>query len=460
MPLPPNRTPFDDDLVTDPNAPRHTQPLPARQPAPPASPNAQSSTQSTLPSGPSTVSGAPPLPRQVIPNDDDAPAKTTTLNPRRVPMSVIVGLAAVGGAIGVVMLSGAFGRLAPRPDSPGVITAEQERAREANQTAPVQTAPATPRVVIVPPRTSTPDSTSEVNSDSSTANPDDASPAAVPTPDIVVPDNQAARGVASGSNPAATSPRGTGDASTSDASTDGASASADGASNDEADSDTSRNRDRSSRGDRRNRDERDDKDKNKDKNKDDENSSESTDAATSPRDIEYSNGGVRPRYIERKRSYSIRPPGGFRIAQRGRRTVWQGPGKAQFLVEVGEAEGASPREGWEQLERSLQRKYGSRYRSYGILETTVNGRQAAIWEFELRTPKGRVRKMDVAVHDGKNGYAVLGSAPAADFENYRPVFERAIRSLEIGGNQSNEGNEGNDNNDRNQADLGSAIEGY
>lgn len=499
MSLPPNRTPFDDDLVT-PNVPRHTQPLPAQQPSsvPNTPPGAQSSTGSplppTLPSGPSTVPGAPPLPRQVIPGDDDAPAKTTTLSARRVPMSVIVGLAAVGGAIGVVMLSGAFGRLAPRPDSPGVITAEQEQARAANQDATRKSTPTTPRVVVAAPRTSTPaaanptanqkglDSTNSNASNSDATNPGDASsgdaslngasPNDAPTPDIVVQNDQSERNVRPRSNRnAASASRDTNDTSGNDSSNSD-SRNSDSRNSDRTDSRTPRNEDLSSGGNaggnaggNSNASRADNAGNRRDNENDNagQNSNVPDDGATSARGIEYSNGGAKPRYIERKRSYSIRPPSGFEISQRGRRTVWQGPGKSQFLVEVGDANGESPRASWEELERGLQRKYSSRYRSHGIRDTTVNGRDAAIWEFELQTPKGRVRKMDVAVHDGKNGYAVLGSAPAADFENYRPDFERAIRSLQIESNKgNNNGNSGSGSgsNDNGQTDSSATAEGY
>jgi hypothetical protein len=494
MSLPPNRTPFDDDLVT-PNAPRHTQPLPAQQPSsvPNTPPGAQSSTGSplppTLPSGPSTVPGAPPLPRQVIPGDDDAPAKTTTLSARRVPMSVIVGLAAVGGAIGVVMLSGAFGRLAPRPDSPGVITAEQEQARAANQDATGKSTPTAPRVAVAAPRTSTPaaanpaanqkglDSTNSNVSKSDAANSSDTSPNSdalpndAPTPDIVVQNDQSERNVRPRSNRnAASASRDTNDTSGNDSPNSDLSNSdsrnSDSSGSDRTDSRTPRNEDLSSSGNASGNSSASGADnagnrRDNEKNNAGQNSDVPDAGTTSARGIEYSNGGAKPRYIERKRSYSIRPPSGFEISQRGRRTVWQGPGKSQFLVEVGDANGESPRAGWEELERGLQRKYGSRYRSHGIRDTTINGRDAAIWEFELQTPKGRVRKMDVAVHNGKNGYAVLGSAPAADFENYRPGFERAIRSLQIESNKGNDnGNNGSNGNDNGQTDSSATAEGY
>lgn len=500
MSLPPNRTPFDDDLVT-PNAPRHTQPLPAQQPSsvPNTPPGAQSSTGSppppAFPSGPSTVSGAPPLPRQVIPGDDDAPTKTTTLGAGRVPMSVIIGTAMVCGAIGVVMLSSTFGRLAPRPDSPGVITAEQEQARAANQDATGKSTPTAPRVAVAAPRTSTPaaanpaahqkglDPTNSSASTSADANAGAASsgdaslngalPNDAPTPDIVVQNDQSQRNVRPRFNRnAASASRDTNDTSGNDSSNSDSrnsdlsnsdSRNSDSSGSDRTDSRMPRHEDLSSGSNaggntsgNSNAGGADNIGNRRDNENDNagQNSNVPDEGATSARGIEYSNGGAKPRYIERKRSYSIRPPSGFEISQRGRRTVWQGPGKSQFLVEVGDANGESPRAGWEQLERGLQRKYGSRYTSYGIRDTTINGRDAAIWEFELQTPKGRVRKMDVAVHNGQNGYAVLGSAPAADFENYRPGFERAIRSLQI------ESNKGSDYSDHNQTDSGATAEGY
>ncbi len=400
-------------------------------------------------------------------------------------MSVIVGLAAVGGAIGVVMLSGAFGRLAPRPDSPGVITAEQEQARAANQDATGKSTPTAPRVVVAAPRTSTPaaanpaanqkglDPTNSSGSNSDAADTGDASsggaslngalPNDAPTPDIVVQNDQSERNVRPRSNRnAASASHDTNDTSGNDSSNSD-SRNSDSRNSDRTDSRTPRNEDLSSGGNAggnaggNSNASRADNAVNRRDNENDnagQNSNVPDDGATSARGIEYSNGGAKPRYIERKRSYSIRPPSGFEISQRGRRTVWQGPGKSQFLVEVGDANGESPRAGWEELEKGLQSKYGSRYRSHGIRDTTINGRDAAIWEFELQTPKGRVRKMDVAVHDGKNGYAVLGSAPAADFESYRPGFERAIRSLQI------ESNKGSDYSDHNQTDSGATAEGY
>jgi hypothetical protein len=79
----------------------------------------------------------------------------------------------------------------------------------------------------------------------------------------------------------------------------------------------------------------------------------------------------------------------------------------------------------------LARKYGKDYRSLGISETTLAGKRAAVWEFEIDSGNGTTRKIDVAVHDRGTGFAVLGSAPAGNFESMRPRLEAAINSFQL-----------------------------
>lgn len=133
------------------------------------------------------------------------------------------------------------------------------------------------------------------------------------------------------------------------------------------------------------------------------------------------------RFEHDRTGYRIKPPSGFSLQKTGRRTVWRGPRGSQLLVETSGSPGASPRADWEQLDKALSKKYGSRYRSLGIRETTLAGRPAAVWEFEI----GDTRKVDVAVHHKGTGYAVLAEAPSEEFENMRPQLESAIRSFEL-----------------------------
>jgi hypothetical protein len=132
-------------------------------------------------------------------------------------------------------------------------------------------------------------------------------------------------------------------------------------------------------------------------------------------------------FVNRREGYAIAPPAGFSLSRTGRRTTWKGPRGSQLLVETSPSVNGSPREGWEKLDKALARKYGSRYQSFGIRETTMAGRPAAVWEFQI----GDTRKIDIAVHDKGRGYAVLGSAPSGRFEEVRPHLESAISSFEL-----------------------------
>lgn len=336
----PNRTPFDDDLLNDPDAPRHTQPLPAPQQS------ATSSTGSALPSGPSAV--APSLPPQVAVNGTPAQPTTTSLSERRFPLSVVVGLAMVGGALLVILVSTVLGKLMPRPIN-------QKTAQTTLQTP----TPRAPQIVMAP---STPDANdlpTPQQPDSSPQNdvlPDDSM-----TPDIVAPDISSPDGSPTPDAPDINAP-------------------------------------------------------------DVDATPQTNTSQTSATD------GV---YHSRKRNYSIRPPKDFRIVQSGRRTAWHGPEETKLLVEIGAVDSSSPRKGWEKLDRALQKKYGAKYQNGGIRETTINGRQAAVWEFDLELKSGRVHKMDVAIHEGNRGFAVLATAPADNFENWRTRFENTIQSLQI-----------------------------
>jgi len=55
------------------------------------------------------------------------------------------------------------------------------------------------------------------------------------------------------------------------------------------------------------------------------------------------------RFVHPEDGYTLTPPPGFILTQRGRRTVWSGPHGAQLLVETTSSPGRSARGGWEEL---------------------------------------------------------------------------------------------------------------
>ena len=425
-PAPPaNVTPFDTQLVDDPNAPRFTQPLPSQN-AP--SQNAPSQTPTYAPHA---------LPRQVVPDVDANTHNNTTSSTRsanqvapiamppiapttaapiapnaplhsptahlpasRLPLGTIVGLAAVGGALLVVFGSAFFRRLAPVP----------EKARN-HSTVVIEKrpAPSKPNTIIL----KRPDEAELAPNDAQIEN---VAPkndtVSTPRESTIAPDEF------NGSAPR--------DANTS---TDDIEYS-----NQNLNKDLNQTRDKNAT---RNDQIPDSATSSRNRAPERNAISENNFSAKSSSEKSSSNN-VASRFIEKRRAYSIQPPREFRLTQKGRRTIWKSAGGAQLLVEVGDNDGESPRAGWEKLDRALRKKYGLRYQNRGIRDTTLNGRQAAAWEFDLQQKNGSVvRKLDVSVVDEKNGYAVLASAPVEKFEAMRPTWNRVLDSFQIESTTSN-----------------------
>ena len=449
----PNRTPFDTHLVDDDdNAPRYTQPLPSALPhiATPATPNHVVNNHVVINA---VTNNAPRVPPQVVPDLDPATSNATSPNyfaptpsqplphqtsstqmpqmsppvqqtpmissptaqlpASRVPLATWLGIAAVGGALAVVFGSSLFRRAAPPIPTQSTTTTTENWQRKPTTTAPT--------IAMKPSRDDSSSLTSNSIAPRRAANSSNAIAAnSIEESETTISevDNNGAR-----------------DSSSRNSSSGGDTIRADNGNNDALNPDLldeparNLNQDRATSNSTIT-------DDNADRVKADALSRNSLnnderDAASgdSPNAASSSDSS---RFVERRRAYSIAPPRDFRLAQKGRRTIWKGSQGAQLLVEVGQNDGQSPRAGWEALDRSLSKKYGKRYRSRGIRETTVAGRPAAIWEFDLRQKNGStVRKIDVAVVDKNNGYAVLASAPVENFEQMRPTFERAISSFQI-----------------------------
>lgn len=444
-----NHTPFDNDLLHDPQAPRNTQPLsvpsPPTQTPPASTPTVQTPAVSQALPLPPTVQAPPvqqpvapafiptpvvptsnfavnsrPLPPQVVSgnlsDDDDAAVTTPQSGAKtgRLPTPTLIGLAMAGGALGVTLLSAFFYRSVPRPVVKGLAT---------STTITEPRSATAPRVVPMPDGSSGEDQTdSDARTSSSAANraTNKTRGASNSSPrDDASDDSRASISVEDGASDnainmdSARSDNADDDAATTPGQSDDAPARSNRSANISR-SDNARRDSGEASGARTSRN---------DASKSDSNRAESGKSGTSGRaeKVSASRGG----------GYSITPPSGFRLIRKGRRTIWQGPGGAQILVETALAGNRSPRRDWERMDAALSKKYGARYRSRGISDTNLAGRAAAAWEFELDGPRGTTRKLDVAVHHRGRGYAVLGSAPAQNFESVRPQIEAAINSFQI-----------------------------
>ena len=380
-----SRTPFDDDLVTDPGAPKGTQPLPSQarggaQPIrpsrllPPSVGNAPAPYAGVTPVTPPAQVGAPTT-TSAPPND------TSQLSLKRTPLSTIIGLSMAGGAVAVLLISAVVrgvtqrtlelavpptpvpamappasnSELMPTPgavESPSAVTSPQHSA----DIAPPSDAPKVDSVTVTHSPAPQPDKGQPVTSTASSDvrhDPDNQTPEKQ--------DNAAAPVISTDTKPTPAK----------------------------------------------------------------------QDATPTPQTDGTADSSTPQPYTHRRAGYTITPPAGFKLVQRGQRTVWHGPDGAALLVETTTRPGLSPFGDWLRLDAALRLKYGRRYRSHGIDNTTIAGQPAATWDFELDTDKGTIRKIDVGVQSNGRGYAILGSAPVLKFDAARSKIESAIRSFDL-----------------------------
>lgn len=419
------RTPFDDALVDDPHAPRDTQPLTPRvapsqtqvgRRLPPQVVPSSPADDDDMPGAPGRAASAssPPSPLGV----HAAPARTGPLT-RRLPTPTLIGLAMAGGALGLVLILALVSRFTSRL---------QMQNLRPDGAVPAVSGPAPGEIMSAP---GEPGGDGVSGAESGLAPRE--SPEGTGAPAVkIIPGRRAA-------GPSITVP------STRDDEADSGSLSSAGKSRSSSRSDESvvsgarRSDTRASNDSAPARGEAAGA-SNSGPDSDDEPVSRSSER-------EFGSGAFGSGASNSARSethvgrgYAITPPPGWRLVQSGRRTIWRGPGGAQILVEVASVGERSPRRDWEKMDAAFARKYGKRYRSRGVFDTTLAGRDAAAWEFDLETRSGTTRKMDVAVHHRGEGYAILGSAPAGRFEQLRPQMEAALQSFELRRSESSRSN--------------------
>lgn len=104
------------------------------------------------------------------------------------------------------------------------------------------------------------------------------------------------------------------------------------------------------------------------------------------------------------------------------------------LCEVGERTEyrlASPVD-WGGMEKELRQKYGAGYKRLRLTTGTLAGLAAGVWEYEVDKPGSpRLHKLYVG-HSGEGAsYVVACTAPAQEFEAWRPLFESAVNSFRL-----------------------------
>ncbi|GAA1878433.1 protein kinase domain-containing protein [Streptantibioticus ferralitis] len=84
---------------------------------------------------------------------------------------------------------------------------------------------------------------------------------------------------------------------------------------------------------------------------------------------------------------------------------------------------ATPLQHWQQIEPQVKGKL-SDYKLLSMTDTTYLGQPAAVWEFTFQGRARQFRAIDLGFgHKGGNEHAIYLSAPSADWNRYRPIYD-------------------------------------
>lgn len=106
-----------------------------------------------------------------------------------------------------------------------------------------------------------------------------------------------------------------------------------------------------------------------------------------------------------------------------------------LLVEKGERSTAGPEAGiqWDGMEREFRKQWGKHYKRIRMGEATLGGEVASLWEFEIeRKGEPRLRKLYLGRSHTWDSFVLVGTASAADFKQWQPIFDRVTREFRFG----------------------------
>ena len=113
------------------------------------------------------------------------------------------------------------------------------------------------------------------------------------------------------------------------------------------------------------------------------------------------------------------------------RIKWTAPAdRVSFLVDVIPDGGhSSPLSDFQDADQRRQAGNGSRYERLSLGSDTLDGQEAARWDFILNG----VKKVDISANYASNGYALLFAAPAGSYDQWQDEFDGILRSFKFGG---------------------------
>ncbi|WP_215450095.1 MULTISPECIES: serine/threonine-protein kinase [unclassified Streptomyces] len=138
---------------------------------------------------------------------------------------------------------------------------------------------------------------------------------------------------------------------------------------------------------------------------------------------------------ERTLDISFPVPDGWKASKRTSESVTYTDESdlAELTIGIVDPAGSHPMAHFEDIEANTKVNYPGSYRKLRMQKTTFRGEPAAIWEFTFQGRARAFRAIDLGYgRAGEREYDIYLSAPALDWDTYRPVFDTAKNGFVTG----------------------------
>lgn len=139
--------------------------------------------------------------------------------------------------------------------------------------------------------------------------------------------------------------------------------------------------------------------------------------------------------VKAGQGFSVPVPDGWKaqkVPKTGEVAYIDPTGLVGLRVEVVEFAGTDPLQHWRDTEEVQTRRDNEGYERVRMSRTTFRGRTAGYWEFTFQGRVRAFRGVELAINGADNTqYAIYLSAPDAQWDEYRPVFDAAVNGIRL-----------------------------
>ncbi|MEY9992158.1 serine/threonine protein kinase [Streptomyces sp. V4I8] len=139
--------------------------------------------------------------------------------------------------------------------------------------------------------------------------------------------------------------------------------------------------------------------------------------------------------VKAGQGFSVPVPDGWKaqkVPKTGEVAYIDPTGLVGLRVEEVEFAGTDPLQHWRDTEEAQTRRDNADYERVRMSRTTFRGRTAGYWEFTFQGRVRGFRGVELAINGADNTqYAIYLSAPDAQWDEYRPVFDTAVNGIRL-----------------------------